>query len=85
MEVNILSKDRQFVTDADGNRIGEIVPYEEGLYSLEEADKENDVISHEPIEISREELTFVLQRALAASLELPGDPRTTLTPEQTKP
>jgi hypothetical protein len=71
-----LSKDIQFVTDADGNRTGAVIPieeYEEWFASHEEVGKEDSLnlqLSVEPVE--REELTAVLQSALSAAFDLHG-------------
>lgn len=57
-----MSKDIQFITDADGNRTGAIIPIEE---------HEGRLAS----EVSREELTTVLQNTLSAGLDLLGAPQ----------
>lgn len=74
-----MSKEIQYITDAEGNRTGEIIPieeHEESLASKEEVAKEDDLISHQSNEhVSREELTAVLQTTLSAGLDLPGAPQ----------
>ena len=71
-----MSKDIQFITDADGNRTGAIIPIEEHkglLASEEEVAREADLTSQQSIEhVSREKLTAVLQNTLSAGLDLPG-------------
>ena len=74
-----MSKDIQFIHDADGNRTGAIIPieeHEERLASEEEVAKEADLISDQSItHVSREELTAVLQNTLSAGLDLTGAPQ----------
>ena len=68
-----MSKDIQFVTDAEGNRTGAIVPieeYEEWVASHEEVAKETHLNSQQSDLMERKDLIPILQSALNAGVDL---------------
>jgi len=83
VEVNILFKDIQFVTDVEGTRTGAIISnedYEDLLASHDEVIGGVNPDSQQSVEPSREEIKVILQSVLAA-VEQPGEQETAVQTE----